>query len=157
MATLDDATFDAIVGDIACDGNLRGALRKHKIHPQNFYRYINADEKALSRYANAKTAGCNKLADDLLKLQDQKPPLIDTQFGKKIDPGWVQWQRNRIDTRKWLLSKLVPKTYGDRTVLAGDADNPLAFVDADAATVRSKLLSGAAVAATPGAAGDAQQ
>ena len=31
----------------------------------------------------------------------------------------------QIDTRKWLLSKLAPKKYGDKIELSGDKDNPL--------------------------------
>ena len=42
-----------------------------------------------------------------------------------VDTGWLQWQRQRIDSRKWCASKLKPKKYGDRVSLAGDADNPL--------------------------------
>jgi hypothetical protein len=31
----------------------------------------------------------------------------------------------RIDTRKWLMSKLAPRRYGDRLLVAGEAENPL--------------------------------
>ena len=34
-------------------------------------------------------------------------------------------KRVRIDTLKWLCSKLMPRRYGDRLLVAGDADNPL--------------------------------
>ena len=34
-------------------------------------------------------------------------------------------KRVRIDTLKWLCSKLVPRRYGDRLLVAGDAENPL--------------------------------
>jgi hypothetical protein len=30
-----------------------------------------------------------------------------------------------IDTRKWLLSKMLPKVYGDHLTVAGDSDQPL--------------------------------
>ena len=32
--------------------------------------------------------------------------------------------RLRVDARKWLLSKLLPKVYGDKLALGGDADAP---------------------------------
>jgi len=46
------------------------------------------------------------------------------------------------DNRKWLLSKLAPKKYGDRTTLAGDAENPLAvtLLDQIAANPKSRLV-----------------
>src|ERR1700747_1629125 len=34
-------------------------------------------------------------------------------------------KRVRIDTLKWLCSKLVPRRYGDRLLVAGEAESPL--------------------------------
>jgi hypothetical protein len=34
-------------------------------------------------------------------------------------------KRVRIDTLKWLCSKLVPRRYGDRLLIAGEAESPL--------------------------------
>ena len=33
-----------------------------------------------------------------------------------------------IDTRKWLLSKMLPKVYGDHLTVAGDPDQPIQHV-----------------------------
>jgi hypothetical protein len=35
----------------------------------------------------------------------------------RVDSAAVQHQRLRVDSRKWLLSKIVPKIYGDRVAL----------------------------------------
>ena len=37
----------------------------------------------------------------------------------------IQRSRVRIDARKWLLSKLAPKKYGDKLEFAGDPNNPI--------------------------------
>jgi hypothetical protein len=37
----------------------------------------------------------------------------------------VQKQRLQVDTRKWLLSKLAPKKFGDKIEVSGDPANPL--------------------------------
>ena len=37
----------------------------------------------------------------------------------------VQAARLRVDARKWIASKVLPKQYGDRLAVAGDADNPV--------------------------------
>ena len=34
----------------------------------------------------------------------------------------------QIDTRKWMLSKMLPKIYGDKLELTGDKENPLQTV-----------------------------
>jgi len=36
----------------------------------------------------------------------------------------VARDRLRVDTRKWLLSKALPKIYGDKLALGGDQDAP---------------------------------
>jgi len=45
----------------------------------------------------------------------------------RVDNAAVQQRRLQIETRRWVLSKLLPKTYGDKVVaeLVGDADRPV--------------------------------
>ena len=45
------------------------------------------------------------------EIADEMPPM---DANGRTDSGWVQWQRNRIDTRKWIAAKLKPKKYGDK-------------------------------------------
>ena len=42
----------------------------------------------------------------------------------RVDNAAVQQRRLQIETRRWVLSKLLPRTYGDKVVaeLVGDAD-----------------------------------
>jgi hypothetical protein len=51
-------------------------------------------------------------------------PVGSTEHGA-TDSGAVQKQRLQVDTRKWLLSKIAPRKYGDKVTLAGDEDNPM--------------------------------
>ena len=64
----------------------------------------------------------DKLADETMEIADME--IVPTGDGK-LDSAMVQKQRLQIDTRKWLLSKLAPKRYGDKLELSGDAENPL--------------------------------
>ena len=43
----------------------------------------------------------------------------------KIDSGYVAYQKQRIEARKWTAMKLKPKKYGDKLELAGDPNNPI--------------------------------
>ena len=45
-----------------------------------------------------------------------------------LDPVAVQRNKLRVDARKWVLSKLAPKKYGDKLELSGDKNAPLALV-----------------------------
>jgi hypothetical protein len=67
-----------------------------------------------------------RLADEIQALSDEPPRMMLNKHGAEtVDTGWLQWQKQRIDSRKWCASKLKPKKYGDRVSLAGDAENPL--------------------------------
>ena len=59
-----------------------------------------------------------------MDIADETPEKID---GKPIqwENAEIQNRRLRIDSRKWLLSKIASKKYGDRLQLANDAENPL--------------------------------
>lgn len=76
-------------------------------------------------YARAKDDQADYLADDLIRISDEYP-VIDEKG--KLDSAWVQWQRNRIDVRKWTAAKLKPRKYGDKVLNqheGGDPANPI--------------------------------
>ena len=147
MVVTDDATFALILEDVAAGVAVRKAIKTRGSNNRQFFQLLATNEEARERYGKAKQLSSDAIVEECYQIADGCKPTRDA----------VAKARLQIDTRKWHLCHLDPKKYGQRTVLAGDADNPLAFVDADAATVRSKLLSGAAIAATPGAAGDAHE
>ena len=73
-------------------------------------------------YARARETLIERMAAETLAIADA--PVGSTEHGI-TDSGAVQKQRLQVDTRKWLLSKLAPKKYGDKVTLAGDEENPL--------------------------------
>jgi hypothetical protein len=78
------------------------------------------------KYVRAREEQAETLADEIVALADEKPKEVTDDKGNgRIDNGWVTWQKNRVDARKWVASKLKPKKYGDRVTHAGDAENPL--------------------------------
>jgi hypothetical protein len=62
------------------------------------------------------------MASEVMELADSEVP--ETGDGKK-DWQAIQKHKLQVDTRKWLLSKLAPKKYGDKLEVSGDAANPL--------------------------------
>lgn len=87
------------------------------------------------QYARAKEAGLDEMADELLDIADDGK----NDWMAKNDPdnpGYVlngehsSRSRLRIDARKWYLSKLAPKRFGDRTSveLAGGTKNEVRIV-----------------------------
>ena len=63
-----------------------------------------------ARYARARAIGCERLAEELLLISDD-PCLGPDGY---VDNGAVQRARLMSDNRRWLLSKLLPRQYGDK-------------------------------------------
>ena len=63
------------------------------------------------QYELAKSSQADAMEEDMLDIADMPPAM--TQDGK-VDSGDVAHMRLRIDTRKWIASKLKPKKYGDK-------------------------------------------
>ena len=64
------------------------------------------------QYARAMETRMEGLADEILEIADDKSG----------DPAR---DRLRLDSRKWIMSKVAPKRWGDRTIHMGDPDAPL--------------------------------
>ncbi len=87
------------------------------------------------QYARAREIGYQSLAEDLLDIADDARNDWMVRRGED-DAGWVangehiQRSRLRIDTRKWMLSKVLPKVYGDKTTQehVGEGGGPVQFV-----------------------------
>jgi hypothetical protein len=75
------------------------------------------------RYAQAREMGFEHMADEIIAISDAE--YIGTDGN--VDNGAVQQARLRSDNRKWLLSKMLPKRFGDRVTaeVVGDANAPL--------------------------------
>lgn len=75
-----------------------------------------------AQYARAREIGYHAMADETLEISDDG--RNDWMERNSPDnPGWdvngehMQRSRLRVDTRKWLLSKALPKVYGDKVAL----------------------------------------
>ena len=67
-----------------------------------------------AHYARARHLLAEHWADEVLASGDEPPEI--TPDGRR-DAAAVQHQRLRVDSRKWLLSKVLPKLYGDRVAV----------------------------------------
>lgn len=78
------------------------------------------DDGFSDQYARAREAGYLQMAEELLEIADDGTnDYVERvrENGTKhvvFDGEHVQRSRLRLDTRKWLLSKALPKIYGDK-------------------------------------------
>ncbi len=95
-------------------------------------RWLNKHESFRDQYARAKAAGIEVLAEDILDIADDASNDWMERLGQDGKPaGWVfngeaaKRSQIRIDARKWLLSKMAPKKYGEKVALTGDEGGPI--------------------------------
>lgn len=68
--------------------------------------------------------GLEVMADELFDIADEtsQDTITDAEGNARPNSEWITRSRLRVDTRKWYLSKLAPKRYGDRLDVAVTGD-----------------------------------
>lgn len=114
--------------------------------------WIEADKVISDKYARAKEAQADFMADEILDIADDaKNDWMERNAANGENIGWqvngehVQRSRLRIESRKWLASKLKPKKYSEKVQVGGSDDLPpiehkvTHTMDTDAITLLNKV------------------
>lgn len=110
---------------VSCGLSLRKALKEFKpaLHATTFYDFIDADKEKSKQYARACEERAEAMADEIIEISDfSANDTITTEKGDMPDNEWINRSKLRVDTRKWLMSKLQPKKYGDKLDLTSGGD-----------------------------------
>lgn len=137
------SSYTAPIGDLLCERIANGeALRTIVLDEgmpaeSSVYRWLESDAKFREQYARAREQQADHYAAEILAISDDgSNDWMDTN--KPDDPGYalngehVQRSRLRVDSRKWLASKLAPKKYGDKTDVAITGALSVAITSTDA-------------------------
>lgn len=105
---------------LSCGESLRSICRPADMPAESTVRaWAIADHQGFhAQYTRAREAQMDALAEDILEMSDDK----------QTD---VQRSRLQVDTRKWLMSKIAPKRFGDKKTheVSGPNGAPIATVD----------------------------
>lgn len=89
------------------------------------------------QYARARQSGLDVIAEEIIEIADETGrDTISSERGDIPNSEWIARSRLRVDARKWLLSKLRPDKYGDRSTLDVNGKLDLTMTVAD--TLRAK-------------------
>lgn len=128
-----DALGEAICARLAAGESLN-AICKDEDMPSKAAVLLWVDEDRsgfADQYARARTRGYQLLAEELLEISDDgtndyvERENKDGSTYQAVDHDHIARSRLRVETRKWLLSKMLPKVYGDKTTIGGDPDAPI--------------------------------
>lgn len=99
-------------------------------------------------YERARSVQMAKFADELQDIADdaENDYTIDENGQEIVNHENIQRSRLRIDTRKWILAKMLPKKYGDKVIqeISGPDGGPLetkiALPELSASEIRALLV-----------------
>jgi hypothetical protein len=117
----------AVISQMVLEG-MRGGLSAFKacqaagVPNSTFLRWVDDDATLAENYARAREDLIERMATEIMEISDQD---VGVAVDGKKDWAAVQKHRLQVDTRKWLLSKLAPKKFGDKIEVSGDPENPL--------------------------------
>ena len=96
-----------------------------------FSKWLKEDEEFEKRYAHACEARSELIFEQILEIADDTVnDYTETEEGRKINQENIQRSRLKVDARKWMLSKMNPKRFGDKieNTLKGDANSPINII-----------------------------
>lgn len=103
---MDAAKAEAILEAMHDGKSLRKAAKAQGISHGTFMRWVDAEPELADQYARARAR--------LLDFQAEELETIGEAAAAARNPVKVAGLRLQSDNRKWLLSKLAPKKYGDK-------------------------------------------
>jgi hypothetical protein len=91
---------------------------------QTHLNWIRTTPEYFDQYARAKEDQSDLLIEEMIDIADDSSgdEKVTADGVVKMDSEYVQRSRIRIDTRKWIASKLKPKKYGDKVDVTSDGD-----------------------------------
>lgn len=109
--------------------SLRKAAEAEDTAHSTVLLWVKEHKDFADQYARAREIGYQLLADEIVEISDDgSNDTYQTENGPATNHDVIARSRLRVDTRKWMLSKMLPKVYGDKLIHAGDPDNPVATV-----------------------------
>lgn len=110
---------EEILRRIADGESLRSVCRSEGMPSRETVReWLDKDPDLAGQYARAVSERADVLVEDMLEIADA---------ARGGDAEAVQAAKLRVDTRKWVASKMAPRRYGDRAAveLSGPAGGPV--------------------------------
>jgi len=120
----DPDIVNEIINWIAHGNTLRSYCRqKNKPNWRTIYNWLEKDDgDFIARFAHARDMGADAIAEECLEIIDAPAVLCGSEGNTRLDPAYVQQQKNRVEARLKLLAKWFPSRYGDRVGVDAKGD-----------------------------------
>ena len=113
-----ESIFKEICNQISEEGkSIRKVLLQEDMPKSEvFYKWLDEDEEKSKQYARACSKRADVIFEEIVTIADkQGKDVIVTEDGKEItNHNVVNRSRLMVDARKWVVSKMNPRKYGDK-------------------------------------------
>lgn len=113
-----------IIEQLADGKSLRSICRLDDMPPESTVRLWAMDDREgfSAQYTRARELGYLAMADELLEIANtpqigRKTKTTDEGKVETTEGDMIEHRRLQVDTRKWMLSKMLPKVFGDKLAL----------------------------------------
>ncbi|MBB0023646.1 terminase small subunit protein [Ralstonia pickettii] len=115
------AVADTICERLALGESLRAICRSEGMPDQStVFDWLRKHEDFAKQYARAREDQAEFYLDEIMAIADDSrgdtETRVDSQGNEYDAPNneWIQRSKLRVDARKWAMSKLAPKKFGDK-------------------------------------------
>ena len=130
-----EAITEFVCSELALGKSLRSILDADDKLPSasTFLDWIGADSFLAEQYAHARQLAYELVADEIVAIADENYTTDEHGVRERLSSEAIQRNRLRVDTRKWMLSKMLPKIYGDRQIqeVTGKDGGPIQLAAVD--------------------------
>lgn len=125
---------DKICQRLASGESLRKICRDEDMPTESTVRQWALDDVHgfYAQYARAREVQAEVIAEEILSISDDglNDTYEDDEGNTRTNHDVIARSRLRVDARKWYLSKVMPKKYGERTDInvGGQEGNPLTLL-----------------------------
>lgn len=137
------AIVTAICEKVARGELVTTACKEKGITRTTLHRWTESDDAFRDAYARARIDQAHAIAEDAILIADGEDAAAKARIEamvaaiqdaddddkdrilSSLQSAAVQRDRIRVDTRKWMASKIAPRLYGDKLELTGDPDRPV--------------------------------
>ena len=91
---------------------------------RTIHKWLNEHEEFMHMYEEAKRQQAELLAQEIIDIADdaEQDMEIDEEGRIRVRSEHIQRSRLRVDARKWVAAKLLPRKYGDKLDVTSDGE-----------------------------------
>ena len=129
LTTKNNKIFLEIIKLISQGNSVRKIFRDHKDIGTTRYKFnewLRESKELSNQYAHAASMRADIMFDEIIEISDkQEKDIMIIDGVERVDHNQINRNRLQIDSRKWILSKMNPKKYGDKLDIDQSLDNQI--------------------------------